>query len=65
LAKELGLSGGIWGFLSGFDMNRAGFVIAGVFAATWLVALAIWHFAGIEQKWERPPTAYAPASGDR
>ena len=52
LAKESGLTGGFWGFLQGFDMNRAGFVIAGVFVVTWVVALAVWHFGDIERKWE-------------
>ena len=32
--------------------TRAGFIIVGVFVATWIVALAIWHFGDIERKWE-------------
>ncbi len=66
LAKESGLSGGLWGFLQNFDMNRAGFVIVGVFVATWAVALAIWHFGDIERKWEHQaaPTR-VPAGADR
>ena len=27
-------------------------VIVGVFVVTWVVALAVWHFGKIEQKWE-------------
>ncbi len=66
LAKESGLSGGFWGFLRGFDMNRAGFVIVGVFVATWAVALAVWHFGDIERKWEQQAAeARAPAAADR
>jgi len=34
-----------------FDINKAGFVIAAIFALTWATALAIWHFGKIEQKW--------------
>jgi high-affinity nickel-transport protein len=65
LAKESGLTGGPWGFLQGFDMNRAGLVIAGVFVVTWVVALAVWHFGDIERKWEHQAAqAYAPAGAD-
>ena len=41
-----------WSFLPNFNINRAGFIIVGVFVATWMVALAIWHFGDIEVKWE-------------
>ena len=38
--------------MGAFDINKAGFVIVGVFILTWAVALAVWHFGHIEQKWE-------------
>jgi len=43
---------GFWGFMYKFNINTAGFVIVGVFVLTWIVALCIWHFGRIEQKWE-------------
>ena len=52
IAKESHFSGGFWEFMQGFNLNTAGFVIVGVFVLTWLVALAIWHFGRIEQRWE-------------
>jgi len=52
LGTELNLSGGFWSFMGGFDLNKAGFVIVGIFVVTWAVALSIWHFGHIEQKWE-------------
>jgi nickel/cobalt transporter (NiCoT) family protein len=62
VAQELNLSGGFWGFMQNFNINRAGFIIVGVFVATWIVALAIWHFGDIEQKWEaQAAQAYAGA----
>jgi len=51
LTSELHLSGGIWDFMANFDINKAGFVIAGLFAATWLVALLVWRYARIESRW--------------
>src|SRR6266487_1716700 len=52
LGAELDLTGGFWSFMGNFDLNKAGFVIVGIFVLTWAVALSIWHFGHIEQKWE-------------
>ena len=52
IAHQAHLNSGFWAFMQGFDINTAGFVVAGIFVLTWLVALAIWHFGRIEQKWE-------------
>jgi high-affinity nickel-transport protein len=52
IGQQLRLSGGFWSFMGGFDLNKAGFVIVGIFVLTWAVALSIWHFGHIEQKWE-------------
>jgi high-affinity nickel-transport protein len=52
LGQELKLSGGFWSFMSGFNINKAGLVIVGVFVVTWAVALSVWHFGKIEQKWD-------------
>jgi high-affinity nickel-transport protein len=42
---------GFWGFMSKFDLNTAGFVIAGMFVLTWAAAMVIWRFGRIEEKW--------------
>jgi nickel/cobalt transporter (NiCoT) family protein len=52
LGQDANLSGSAWSFLENFNINTAGFVIVGVFVLTWIVALCIWHFGRIEQKWE-------------
>jgi high-affinity nickel-transport protein len=52
MASEWNLTGGFWDFMANFNINRAGFIIVGVFVATWIVALAVWHFGDIERKWE-------------
>ena len=38
--------------MGNFNINTAGFVIVGVFVVTWVVALAIWRFGNVEQKWD-------------
>ncbi|MGH7777283.1 MAG: HoxN/HupN/NixA family nickel/cobalt transporter, partial [Candidatus Dormibacterales bacterium] len=57
LGTELNLSGGLWGFLGNFDINKAGFVIVGIFVLTWTVALSVWHFGKIETRWGRAVTS--------
>jgi high-affinity nickel-transport protein len=52
VAQDARLGGTFWAFLRGFNINTAGFVIAGVFVATWAAALAVWHFGRLEQKWQ-------------
>src|SRR5262250_2432426 len=52
LGQDRKLNGSAWTFPENFNINTAGFVIVGVFALTWAVALAVWHFGKIEQKWE-------------
>jgi high-affinity nickel-transport protein len=51
LGREAGWHGPVVSFLEGFDINKAGFVIVAVFAVTWLVALAYWRLAGVEERW--------------
>jgi high-affinity nickel-transport protein len=51
LPTELHLHGRFWDDVAGFNINTAGFVIVGMFLATWLVALAIWRFGHVEEKW--------------
>src|SRR6516225_192234 len=55
LAQNAHPDGAFWSFLAGFNINTVGFVIVGVFVVTWVVALCIWHFGRIEQKWEADP----------
>jgi nickel/cobalt transporter (NiCoT) family protein len=52
LGQEAHLSGGFWEFMAGFNINKAGFVIVGVFVVTWLAALGIWRFGQIESRWD-------------
>ncbi len=52
LAGEVGLTGGFWDYAINFNINRAGLVIVGLFVAIWVVALMIWRFGRIEDRWE-------------
>ena len=50
-ADKLSLNGGIWGFVSNLDLNIVGYFIVGLFVATWAIALAVWRFGRIEERW--------------
>jgi high-affinity nickel-transport protein len=53
LTSEMHLSGWFWTFMANFDINKAGFAIAGLFAVTWIVAVAFWRFGRIEARWQK------------
>jgi high-affinity nickel-transport protein len=61
LSQELHLHGGFWDFMANFDINRAGFIIAGLFVVVWVVALAIWRTGKVEAKWEKALATAEPA----
>jgi high-affinity nickel-transport protein len=62
LGQDGNLNGSVWSFLENFNINTAGFVIVGVFVVTWVVALSVWHFGKLEQKWD-PGTATVTDGG--
>jgi nickel/cobalt transporter (NiCoT) family protein len=51
VTDKLALHGSIAQWFQHFNINTAGFVIVGMFVVTWTVALAVWRFARIEEKW--------------
>jgi nickel/cobalt transporter (NiCoT) family protein len=53
-------TGGFWGFMYNFDINKAGFVIVGLFIFTWAVSIAIWRWGHIEERWTARLHAPAP-----
>ena len=59
LAQDTNLNGSFWSFMQNFNINTAGFVIVGVFVVTWVIALGVWRFGRIEQKWDTHPAVSA------
>ena len=51
LAEKLHLSGGVWDFVANVNLNVVGYAMVGLFIATWAIALAIWRFGRIEERW--------------
>nr|WP_240970373.1 HoxN/HupN/NixA family nickel/cobalt transporter [Actinacidiphila epipremni] len=51
VSDKAGLHGAFWDWVGGLDLNIVGYVIVGLFFVTWAVALAVWKFGNIEEKW--------------
>jgi high-affinity nickel-transport protein len=51
VAQHLNASGSFWVWVENVDMNTLGFVIVGMFVATWAVSLVVWRFGRIEERW--------------
>jgi high-affinity nickel-transport protein len=61
LADKLDITGGPVGSIATLDLNDAGYIIVALFIATWVVALAVWRFARIEEKWNAGLAQAEPA----
>jgi high-affinity nickel-transport protein len=64
IGQEGNLHGGFWDFMQTFNINTAGFVIVGLFALTWIIALVVWRVGNVEEKWDlgSAPGPTAPPS---
>ena len=51
VAQHLNLSGSFWGWFEHIDLNLLGFLIFGMFVATWAIAVSVWRFGRIEERW--------------
>lgn len=51
LVAKLSITGGPLAAVAGLDLNLVGYAIVALLVLTWVVALAVWRFAGIEEKW--------------
>ena len=52
LTEKLDITTGILATIGSVSLNSVGYWIVGLFVATWAVALAVWRFGRIEQRWE-------------
>ena len=57
LTDELRLHGSFWDFMSNFDINKAGFIMVGLFLVIWVVSLAVWKYGKVEHRWESAAAA--------
>ncbi|MGI8846906.1 MAG: HoxN/HupN/NixA family nickel/cobalt transporter [Candidatus Dormibacteria bacterium] len=62
-AQYFNLSGGIWDLVSGLNLNAIGYIIVGLFVVTWAIAIAIWRFGKIEERWALAPAGMPSSAG--
>ncbi len=51
LTSELHLHGAFWSAMANFNINTAGFCIAGLFVVIWALAVAYWRLGNVEDRW--------------
>ena len=51
IADRFEITSGPLATIGHLDLNAVGYVIVGLFVLTWIVALAVWRYARIEDKW--------------
>jgi nickel/cobalt transporter (NiCoT) family protein len=61
LSSRLHLHGWLGDYMANFDLNKAGYIVVGLFVLIWIVALSIWRFGKVEARWE---TAVANGAGE-
>ena len=61
LTSEVHLHGAFWNLMANFNINLAGFCIAGMFVLVWVIALIYWRAAKVEDRWT---SSMAAAQGE-
>ena len=54
IADRLGVESGPLAAIGSANLELVGFAIVGLFVTTWIIALLIWRFGRIEEKWAAP-----------
>jgi high-affinity nickel-transport protein len=57
LVDKLGIESGPAAAIGALELENVGYIIVGLFVVTWLVALSVWKFCRIEERWSPPSTS--------
>jgi high-affinity nickel-transport protein len=58
LTERAGIDSGPLAVIAGVSLDSVGYAIVAVFVLTWLLALAVWRFGRIEERWSRRLAAH-------
>jgi high-affinity nickel-transport protein len=61
LTTEANLHGAFWDTMANFNINVAGFCIAGLFVLVWAAALIYWRLGNVEDRWTANVAPAPPA----
>jgi len=65
LSQELNLTGGYWQWANNINLNSAGYFIVAAFAIVWAIALLVWRYGKIEDRWHDAAHAAQIARGEQ
>jgi high-affinity nickel-transport protein len=51
IADQTNTTTGVVGWIAGINLDYAGYAIVALFFSSWLIALGVWKFGRIEQRW--------------
>ena len=51
LADQVNITNGPLAWIANINLDYAGYAIVGLFVLSWIIAIAVWHYGRIEQKW--------------
>ena len=51
MAVKLSLEGGFWDYLDNLNFGNIGYVVVGLFIATWAFSVILWKTRRIEDRW--------------
>jgi high-affinity nickel-transport protein len=54
LVERAGISSGPLSAIGGLDLESVGYTVVALFLGTWLLAIAVWRFGHIEERWSAP-----------
>ncbi|WGL52168.1 HoxN/HupN/NixA family nickel/cobalt transporter [Nocardioides sp. BP30] len=52
LADRLSITNGPLAWIAGINLDYAGYAIVALFFVSWAVAISVWHFGRIEERWQ-------------
>ncbi|MGI9198138.1 MAG: HoxN/HupN/NixA family nickel/cobalt transporter [Candidatus Nanopelagicaceae bacterium] len=63
-SQQLNLTGGYWDLANNLNLNSAGYVIVAAFVVVWAIALLIWRYGKIEDRWHNAAHAAQLSRGE-
>ena len=64
LSQQLNLTGGYWDAVNNLNLNSAGYIIVAAFVVVWAIALAVWRYGKVEDRWHNAAHAAQLARGE-
>mgnify|MGYP003348441265 CR=1 FL=1 len=65
ISQQLELTGGYWDWANNINLNSAGYIIVATFAIVWAIALLVWRYGKIEDRWHDAAHAAQVARGEQ